>query len=254
MLLFIGMLLDFPYLEELIGNNSYNEWHYLNHKILDFFRANYMLFFYSYLFFMLLNIFGIGKHLTAFVVYVLYTIKLMLTGVIFWGDSILATTLLFFIFVDSYQKLTLFKSKKSNSTIIAISNLAVISIIIHLFLVYFENAIYKLAAFNWRNGLAVFYFIRHVEPISTPLALTFTSNIIIAKLMSYGTLIFQALFFPLALIKRIKKYMVVLGIIIHVTIGLFTHLYGFQLIIISLYGFLFTDVEFKKIKLFRTRL
>lgn len=97
---------------------------------------------------------GIGKNFLSFFVFLMHWIWLDMTApLLTWGDTILKFSLMYFVVVDSFKY---FSISKSNSTHY-ISTLGIWSIIMHLFLVYLNNAYFKIIDSDWQSGRALFY-------------------------------------------------------------------------------------------------
>ena len=206
----------------------------------------------------ILMIFGIGRNLT--VVFLYFCIKILqdLTyPILNGGDNLMIFVLLYFCFADSFQHFVLFKkneeTKKNNKEVFNIlSNLAVLSICIHLGYVYFISAIHKIHSDVWFNGTAL-YYIMSLDRFRSPLSGYFLSNGFFTTLGTYFTLLFELLFIFLVWDKRFRYIFLASGILLHLGIYFFMMIYDFEIFFISLYGFFIPNSFFEgliqKIKL-----
>ena len=228
---------------------------YLNFFNIDilFFREYFYLFYSIYFLLIVFFLFGIGKRVTPFLLFlalgVIQTLSwLTLNG----GDNLLKFVVLYFVFIDSYQKLSLVKTKKNNisyrnelSNIL--SNLGGYSLCIHFCLVYFISAIHKIHADEWFNGVATYYILASERFQGTPWNTTLVQNGVFVTLTTYGT-IFIELFFPfLVWNKRLKFYFLFLAMSLHIGIAVFMMLYDFQILFIMILGFFISNEEWDKI-------
>ncbi|CAM1341565.1 hypothetical protein [Tenacibaculum amylolyticum] len=197
----------------------------------------------------ILMMFGIGKRITIFVLYFLIKILQDLTyPILNGGDNLMIFVILYLAFANSFEHLTLFKSKEKKSKDFSnfLSNLAVYSICIHLGYVYFISAIHKIHADVWFNGTAL-YYILNIERFSSPISGLIKSNGFITTVGTYFTLLFELLFIFLVWDKRFTKLFLISGIFLHLGIYFFMMIYDFEIFFISLYGFFLPNSLFEKI-------
>lgn len=215
-------------------------------------RDNFSVFYTFYILLIILFLFGIGKRMTVFFLFIFTEIIqnlawLTLNG----GDNILKFAILYFIFIDSYSKFSLkeFKHKSDFSKQLSnfLSNLGGYSLCIHLCLVYFISAIHKIHADVWFNGIATYYVLASERFQGTQWNIPLVKNGFFVTLTTYGTL-FIELFFPfLVWNKRFKFIMILMAISLHLGIGVFMMLYDFQILFIVILGFFITNEEWKSI-------
>ncbi|MFV0530727.1 MAG: hypothetical protein ACK5MD_04745 [Flavobacteriales bacterium] len=246
------LLLDFVFhIESIKDFYSLNTWFESSSQssFLIAVREHVYLFFSIYAITLILYLLGIGRNLTAGLFFLLFIIKFILTPeVTNWIDRILLVTVFYMVFVDSFSRLTLFKYKTpflriDKSTINLISNLAVCLIIGNIFLIYADNGIAKLFERDWLNGQAFYFSVKHMWIDGTGLNDLLANNIYISAVATYGTLLSQALFVPLVLMKRTKNFIVGITILFHLIVAVCFYLYKFQAIMISLHLFMYTDQE-----------
>ncbi len=213
--------------------------------ITSFLAEHYQLFSLAYGIVLVAFILGIGKNLTSFLVFCFHLIVIELTfPLMTWGDIILKFSLLYFVFVDSFKYLSL---RKSNKDFSFLSQLAIWSVILHLFLIYLNNAYFKLLDKDWQQGIAVFYSFSQYSGFQDSFWYSILSHKFMANFINYFIIIQQLTFVPLVLWKKSRKYTILLSILIHIIMMFQFGLWKFELIVILLYGFLLSDEEWKKL-------
>ncbi|MBT8243895.1 HTTM domain-containing protein [Winogradskyella sp.] len=225
---------------------------YLNFFSIDilFFREYFYVFYSIYILLIFLFLFGIGKRITPLLLFlslgVIQTLSwLTLNG----GDNILKFIILYFVFIDSYSKFSLFKNKKSKNKKLSnlLSNLGGYSLCFHFCLIYFISAIHKIHADVWFNGIATYYILASERFQGTFLNTSLVQNGFFVTITTYGTIIIE-LFFPfLVWNKNLKFYMLFLAFSLHLGIAIFMMLYDFQILFIMILGFFISNEEWKQI-------
>ncbi len=209
-------------------------------------RDNIYLFLGVFVFFLLLFLFGLGKNFTALIIYLLYDILMKLCPQILnGGDNFFKFILLYLVFADSFQYFSLEKYKESRfaGPRNFLSNLAGLSVCIHLCFIYFISAIHKLHADLWFNGVATYYIFSSDRFNGTPFNTALSKNTVFVVFSTYGTILIE-LFYPvLVWVKKLTKTMVVLAALLHLGIAVFMMLYDFQTIFIFAQGFFFTNEQ-----------
>lgn len=203
------------------------------------------LFFAGYAVSLLLFIFGIGRNFATFLVFMFHLILIQLSlPLVTWGDKILKFTLLYFIFVNSFYYWSLNSNKKSTGII---SKLAVLSIILHLFMIYLNNSFYKLMDIDWQQGFAVFYSFAQYSNFKESLFYPLISHGFFSKSLSYFTILLQISFVPLAIWRKTRYYILIISALVHVVMIVQFGLWKFELIVLLHYGFVLTDQDWKRI-------
>ena len=188
-------------------------------------------------------ILGIGKNITSFLVFVFHFLMIQLTlPLMTWGETILKFSLLYFILVDSFKYLSLSKSKGNFQFL---SKLAVWSIILHVFLIYLNNAYFKILDKDWQQGIAIFYSFSQYAGFQDSFWYSVLSNEFLTKSINYFIIFQQLSFVPLVIWKRTRGFAILLSIIIHIIMLFQFGLWKFELIVILLYGFLLNDKEWR---------
>ena|ERR1700741_4089994 len=157
-------------------------------------------------------------------------IYLMNTG----GEQLLNILLFYLMFVSPSNKRTTELTNCFDNTFIAACKIQVI-------LVYALSALYKLLQPEWLNGSALFY-VFNMDEFTVAFLQKVSENKVLVVIMTYFALAYQVLFPLLVFIKRIKKPLLICGIILHTGIALSAGLLNFSLIMICCY-FLFVNEE-----------
>lgn len=213
--------------------------------ITSFLAEHYQLFSLAYGTVLVAFILGIGKNLTAFLVFCFHLLVMNLTHPLMtWGDIILKFSLLYFVFADSFNYLSVQKSNKNFSYI---SQLAVWSIILHLFLIYLNNAYFKIIDKDWQQGIAVFYSFSQYHGFQDSFWYSILSDKFMANFINYFIIIQQLTFVPLVIWKKSRKWAILLSILIHIIMMFQFGLWKFELIVILMYGFILNDEEWKNL-------
>jgi hypothetical protein len=198
---------------------------------------------------LILYLFGVGKHVTALLVYILLEVFQRLNGLALnGGDNLLKFLVLYMAFANSYEffswkRLQPTDGKFSNM----FTNLALISILLHLCLVYLISGLSKAHTDVWYNGVAV-YYIFHLERFQgTPWNEVLGKNGFFVTIATYFTLLYEIYFPVLIWFKKLRIMCLVIGVMLHLGIYTFMMIYDFQMVFIFVYGFLFTDGEYEKL-------
>lgn len=207
---------------------------------LSFIRSNIYIFISLYLLILILFLFGIGKNLTAVLLFFFYDIlQKLCPQILNGGDNFLRFILLYYCFANSfdYFSVSQYKYSKFSSVRNFFSNLSGLSICIHLCLIYFISAIHKIHADVWFNGVATYYTFNIERFNGTPYNSTISKNIFFTGVSTYGTWLIE-LFYPVLVWMENTKYLVItLAIFLHIGISIFMMLYDFQLLFVVVQGF-----------------
>ncbi len=213
--------------------------------IASFLAEHYQLFSVGYGIVLIAFILGVGKNLTSFLVFCFHLVVMEMTfSLMTWGDIILKFSLLYFVLADSFKYLSL---QKSNGNLSFISQLAVWSIILHLFLVYLNNAYFKILDKDWQQGIAVFYSFSQYSGFQDSFWYSILSHKFMANFINYFIIFQQLTFVPLVLWKKSRKLAIIVSIFIHIIMMFQFGLWKFEIIVILLYGFLLNDREWRKL-------
>lgn len=213
--------------------------------IASFLAEHYQLFSLVYGMVLVAFILGIGKNLTSFLVFCFHLVVMEMTfPLMTWGDIILKFSLLYFVFVDSFKYLSL---RKSNKNFEFISQLAVLSVVLHLFLIYLNNAYFKILDKDWQQGIAVFYSFSQYPGFQDSFWYSILSHKFFANFINYFIIFQQLTFVPLVLWRKSRKWAILFSILIHIIMMFQFGLWKFEIIVILLYGFLLSDHEWRRI-------
>jgi hypothetical protein len=216
-----------------------------------------------YIVVLLLNIAGIGRWVTAILLFLLMdTVHKLNFGFVNGGDILARLIVFYLVFANSYEYFVLFKSKdkdperKKLSNLM--SNLAAYSIMLQLCVAYLSSAIAKLHYPVWLNGEALYYTLSMERFVGTPLNHFMAQSALLVKIGSYATLAFELSFPFLIWVKGCRKPLLIAGVLFHLFIYIFLMIYGFQIVFVLTYGLFLSNEEVVRIatavKLFFSKL
>lgn len=238
------IVINIPYLHTMYAADSFVEprgWLLLH--------QHYILFIICYSILLLVNTFGIGKNFTAVIVFLFTEMLFRLNPTVVNGGFHLCRFMLLYLsFANTYTYFTLKPIQKNisdNSTSILLTNIAVYAILIHLCIIYFSTALYKLQTPQWRNGTAIYYILHYERYNGTGHNAALAKYTWLNYTINYFTLAFELVFPFLIWFKPCRKWLIIAGIIMHLTIYWLFMLYGFQFVFIAVYGLFYTDEEWK---------
>ncbi len=211
---------------------------------IHFFREHYLLFIILYCVLLLLNIFGIGKNYTSFIVFVCTEIFFRMNmNAVNGGIEMARFIFLYLSFANTFYYFSFTKKVITKQPSIAnlVTNLMAYAIILHLCIVYFTSALYKMQTPQWLNGTALYYAFNYERYSGTIFNKVLGNNSLVVYFITYFTLAFELLFPLLILHKKLKKIATVIGITMHLCIYFLFMIYGFQVLFIALYGLLFSN-------------
>jgi len=214
-------------------------------------RDHIYTFFGVYILFLILLLFGVGKNFTAVMVFLLYDITQKLCPqVLNGGDNFLRFILLYLAFADSFKYFSIsgYESTRFYKLRCLASNLAGISICMHLCLIYFISAIHKIHADVWFSGVATYYTFNLERFNGTPFNASLANNALFVVSTTYGTLLLELLYPILIWNKSLRKYLIPAAVFLHAGIGIFMMLYDFQLIFIFAQGFFIADQQWRSLR------
>jgi len=168
----------------------------------------------------------------------------LLTG----GDNLIYLLAFFLMFADCgghfSTDATSGRSRTQSGPFVAmVHNYAVLAIIVQLSLVYLTSAFYKMQGALWQNGTALYYVLRLSEFNLSPFAHHFYDSETVAKLLTWGTVIFE-MSWPFLIWNRRTKPFVALGaVLMHSMIGYFMGLVWFSFVFIGAQVVIFKDSE-----------
>lgn len=213
--------------------------------VLGFLAKYPFVFFGLYASILLLFIFGVGKQFVSFLVFLFYFCMVQWSiPFVTWGDKILRFTLFYFVWVDSFRYLSVYRSRGNLSLL---SKLAVLSIILHLFLIYMNNAYFKAINRDWQLGYAVFYSFSQYPHFKESIFYPIISNGFLSKWIGYSVILLQLSFVPLAIWRKTRIPLLIVSALLHVVMMFQFGLWKFEWIVLLHYGFVLTDEDWKRI-------
>lgn len=212
-------------------------------------KENFQVFYFIYILLILFYFFGVGKNLTAFLVYIFYELLQNLCPTIQnGGDNLLKFIMLYMVFINSFEYFTLeqkqyFKNIEFDKFQNFLSNVFGFCICLHLCLIYFISAIHKIHSDVWFNGVATYYTLSLERFRGTRWNLQLVKNGIFVTLSTYRTILIELLYPFLIWFSKTKNIMIILAIILHLSIYIFMMIYDFQIVFIFVQGFFISNVN-----------
>jgi hypothetical protein len=211
-------------------------------------RDHYMVIVTACIICCLLNIAGIGRWLTALLLFLAVNMLHRLNvEFVNGGDMMLRFILLYMIFANSYDHFVVYRSKPFNEErqrlSNLVSNLAAYSLMIELCVAYFCSGNGKLHNELWMHGQAVYYSILADRFRGTPFntAIAHIGWLMIGA--NYCAIVFELGFPFLVWIKKIRKQVLSAGVLFHLFIYIFLMIYGFEIVFLLIYGLFFSNEE-----------
>lgn len=243
-LLLIDLVTTYPAVN-LLFSHEFNTFLPYGSDFVSFVVEHYTVFCVFYGLGLILFILGIGKNISSLCVFIFNLTFLFFTHpILTWGDIILKYTLFYFIFVDSFRY---FSFSKPRGQVRFLSTLAIWSIILHIFLIYLNNAFFKSIDRDWQNGYAVFYSFSQYSNFKSSIFYPILSNGTLSKWVGYLIILQQLIFVPFVIWKKTRIFIITISSIIHIIMMIQFGLWKFEIIILLHYGFLLTDEEWKKL-------
>jgi len=225
---------------------------------IELLKENYMLVVYAALALLLLNILGIGRNVTSFLLFLIFALLYNMNNRFTNAGDKMSVVLLFYLsFANTFSHFTLFKRKPlslANEKLYnLVSNLAAYSIIINLCLVYVVAGFSKLMNPMLQNGTAVYYFLNDERfSIFAAGGKQVKFPAIILYVINYGTVLLELTFPFLVLNKKSRNTALLLCLLMHLGIYAFLMIYGMSVIFVLQYVMFYSSEELiawsKKIK------
>lgn len=155
------------------------------------------------------------------------------------GDYLLNQFLFFSIFIQTgFANVVNWKNHFKTF----LHNFGVSAVLLQVCYVYVVSGITKLYDQDWMNGEAV-AMISQIDHYSLSSRLTFDVNSIFAKILNYLVILYQLMFPVLIWITKIKKPLIIFGIIIHLYIAIVMGLVNFGLLMLIAYVYFWPSKE-----------
>jgi hypothetical protein len=160
------------------------------------------------------------------------------------GDNIMRILLFYMLFMLSCPPAL---ENKWKNYLVFFHNVAVIAMYVQICVLYFTSGAAKLHGDLWLQGTAL-YYITHTEVYGTSSLwlLSLLKNPVVVGLGAYLTIIYQ-IGFTFMLFNRAHFLWVILGIFLHMGIGVVMGLTSFSIAMISIILFTVTDREWRSL-------
>jgi Vitamin K-dependent gamma-carboxylase len=196
----------------------------------------YYLFFIAQIIFIGLYFFKKWERFSAIAIYLLNRIFLVAEG----GNKLLLLFLFYLIFIDEKEK------ENSSGEAYSIFNKVVTNVFfliiqLQIILVYLISGLYKLYGTHWLNGEAIYYILSIVEFSHPWIKENLLSVDWLLKFSTYSVLVYQLAFPVLVWVKKIKPYILWIGVFFHLFISLAIGLFDFGIIMILAYVAFFPE-------------
>lgn len=248
------------YKTSIVSDNLYLD-------IIDYFKISYLHFDFNntsfvnfYLlvsiFFSLLFMLGILTRLSAIVLFLsLFLFKIRNLYLMDGADNVVSVILPFFFFIDTISFSSIyenFKQKILNNNfdlkkVITLSSLVFCyAIMIQICIMYLFAGIHKLYGSVWRDGTALYYILNSEDFSPSFLNSIFTQSLTLVKVATWFTIFFQ-LTFPFCIwLKPLKKYYIIIGVILHIGIFIMMKIDNFSFIMIACYAIFINNEQYFK--------
>ncbi|WP_163867419.1 hypothetical protein [Myxococcus eversor] len=163
------------------------------------------------------------------------------------GDNVARLVLTYMLFALPANKV-----HRSGSLEVWLHNIAILAIGLQIGVLYLTAGFLKATGDKWSNGTAM-YLVSQVEWFSHPSMRQLFHNPYLTTVASYTTLFYQ-LWFPIAVLTRLRLPFLAVGLFLHLGIAGFMGLVCFSLAMIGLELFLITDEEYARWASWRARL
>jgi Vitamin K-dependent gamma-carboxylase len=200
----------------------------------------YYLFFIAQIIFIGLYFFKKWERFSAIAIYfftanLLNRVFLVAEG----GNKLLLLFLFYLIFIEEEEGNHLDDSYSIFNRVV--TNVFFLIIQLQICLVYLFSGLYKLYGAHWLNGKAI-YYILSIDEFSHP---WIKENLLsigwLLKLLTYSVVVYQLAFPVLVWVKKIKPYILWIGVFFHLFISLAIGLFDFGIIMILAYVAFFPE-------------
>ncbi len=142
-------------------------------------------------------------------------------------------------------------TKASSSIPVVITNLCRVAMVLQVILIYFYSSLYKLGGGQWLSGEAVYYAL-NIDVYSSPFWQSMSKYTLLWMVVTYLALAYQLLFPLLLLFKKQRSWLLIIGIMFHVMIGIVMNLWDFAFAMIFCYALFMKEEHAKFLMPFRT--
>jgi len=240
-----------PYVEDLYGKSSFHG-NYPDLILINLGITNEhaLLIITTILALSILMTFGIGKNITILFLFIAIEFIQRLNGFLLnGGDNLLKFILLYMVFVNSFTRFALSPKPKftdSSSLAFFLHKGGLLSMKIHLCLIYFISGIAKANSKVWYHGVATYYTLNLERFAATSYNKVLAQNGYFVTLSTYTTLLWE-LAFPIAVwVNKLRIPTLILGLLIHLGIYFLMMIHDFELVFMACYGLFISDSEWKR--------
>jgi len=240
-----------PYMEDLFGKQAFHgDVGDLVIAYLGVGGEHALLIITSILALSILMAFGIGKNITILLLFIAVELIQRLNGYLLnGGDNFLKFILLYMVFVNSFTRLAVSPKSKSTdpkSLAYLLHTGGLISIKIHLCLIYFISGITKANTKVWYHGVATYYTLNLERFAATDYNKILAQNGYFVTLSTYATLLWE-LAFPIAIwVNKLRIPTLLLGLLFHLGIYFLMMIHDFEILFMATYGLFISDSEWKR--------
>lgn len=121
-----------------------------------------------------------------------------------------------------------------------INRTAYVAIVFQVLLLYFVASVSKLPGESWPAGTALYYVIVN-NTYGIPILYGMASEVWFVKLITWSTLVFQLTFPVLVFVKRTKGFVLMAGVLMHLSIAWLMRISDFGLLMICFYPLFMGD-------------
>jgi hypothetical protein len=232
--LFIHTLILLPAASDIWGENQLVNFpgavsSFLNILSIPFLSKNFYWIIALYLVVLLVGIFKPNRIIHFIIWYLYINLYYNAAAVQNGGNNLVALVLLYLAVNNSESKL-----QKSPLDIL-LNNLSVIAARIQIAMMYAVAGIYKLTGETWTNGTALMYVFNNPEYSLPYFSGWMGQQFWLIDMVTNTTLLFQLLF-PIAVwFLSVRKYVLWVGSLFHITIALYMGIFDFGIIMLIMY-------------------
>jgi hypothetical protein len=157
------------------------------------------------------------------------------------GDTIMRLVLFYTLFV-----LPVDAQPVRGSLAVWVHNVAVLAVALQVAVLYGSAGFWKAAGDQWQHGTAL-YYVSQADSLALPALGDWLKHGWITTGLTYSSMLYE-LFFPLAILSRLKLPWLAFGALFHVGIALFLGLVTFSVAMLGLLAFLISDQEYARLQ------
>lgn len=199
---------------------------------IDFIAGYYWLFISLQFFFALLAMVGAWPRISTFLVFFIgLNLQHRIYATVCGGDTLVYILLFYMSFVSSGKQ-----EEKPLSLANVFNRIFGTLCILQVLLVYTVSALYKIQSPQWIDGSALSSVLQ-VDEYSLPwLKEVFSDGGLLLKVLTWFVLLYQIVFPVLVFNRKLKNYVLITGLLIHLGIALVVGLLNFSLVMACTYA------------------